>query len=81
MAEERERERERERADCFILIVFLVSCNFWCSVALSHGNVGLSVVYDCGISYSYSLIFWKCKGFSYDDNLPYQCQFYVTSLH
>ena len=28
-----------------------------CSVSFPHGNVGSSAVYDCGISWQYSLIF------------------------
>ena len=31
---------EEERANCFILIVFLMSCDCGCSVALPHGVVG-----------------------------------------
>ena len=41
---------EEDRADCFALIVFLMSCDCWCSVALPHGVVGWSAVRDCGIS-------------------------------
>ena len=40
-------EAERERAGCFALIVFLMSSDCYCSVALPHGAVG---VCDCGIS-------------------------------
>ena len=29
-----------ERAGCFALFVLLVSCDCYCSVALSHGTVG-----------------------------------------
>ena len=47
---EREREREREREErererenwLLHLIVFLMSCDCWCSVALPHGAVGWS---------------------------------------
>ena len=52
----RERERERERAVCSILFASLVSCD--CYVALSHEALGLSAVCDCGISWSYSLVFF-----------------------
>ena len=38
------------RACCFTLIVFLLSYDFKCSVALSHGAVGWSAIFDCGIS-------------------------------
>ena len=51
-----ERERERERAVCSILFASLVSCD--CYVALSHEALGLSAVCDCGISWSYSLVFF-----------------------
>ena len=50
------RERERERAVCSALFAFLVSCD--CYVALSHEAFGLSAVCDCGISWSYSLVFF-----------------------
>ena len=39
-----------KRAVCFALIVFLMSCDSLCSVALSHGVMGWSAVCDCGIS-------------------------------
>ena len=41
--------RREERAGCFILIVYLLSCDCKCSVSLSHGVVGWSAVCDCGI--------------------------------
>ena len=44
-----------ERADWFTLIVFLMSCDCLCSVALPRGDIKLSAVCDCGISWSYSL--------------------------
>ena len=34
-------------------------CYYKQSVALPHGAVGWSAVCDCGISWSYSLTFWK----------------------
>ena len=46
-----------ERAGCFALTVFLMSCDSQCSVALPHGTLSWSAVYDCGISRSYSLAF------------------------
>ena len=49
-------ERDRERAVCSTLFAFLVSCD--CYVALSHEAMGLSAVCDCGISWSYSLVFF-----------------------
>ena len=52
----RERGRERERAVCSTLFAFLVSCDGY--VALSHEALGLSVVCDCCISWSYSLVFF-----------------------
>ena len=39
-----------ERAGCLALIVFLVSCDSQCFVALPHGAVGWSAVCACGIS-------------------------------
>ena len=40
-----------ERADYCALIVFLVSCGFWCSVVLAHDDVGWSLVCDCCITF------------------------------
>ena len=48
---------EEERAGCFILIVFLLSCGCLRSVSLPRGAVGKSVIYDWGLSWSYSLSF------------------------
>ena len=42
--------RGEERTDCFTLIVFLMYCCCQCSVAPPYDVVGLSAVYDCGIS-------------------------------
>ena len=39
-----------KRAGCFSLIVFLVSCDCWCSVNLPHDAMGWSAVCGCGIS-------------------------------
>ena len=39
-----------ERAGCFTMFIFLLSCDFYCSVAITHGAVGWSAVCDCGIS-------------------------------
>ena len=44
-----------EIAECFAIIVFLMSCSCQCSVAFSHGASGWSTVCDCSISWSYSL--------------------------
>ena len=38
----------KETAGCFALVVFLVSCGCWCSVALPRGAVTWSVV--CSVS-------------------------------
>ena len=46
----------RKRAGCFALIMYLLSCGCYCSVSLPHGVMGLSVVCDCGISWSYFLV-------------------------
>ena len=35
---------EEERVDCIALIVFLMSCDCQCSVALPHGAVGLIIL-------------------------------------
>ena len=43
----------RNRAGCFVLVVFLMSCGCWCSVALPHDAVCWSAVCDCGIAWSY----------------------------
>ena len=39
-----------DRVGCSTLIVFLLSCYSYCSVALYHGVVSWSAVCDCGIS-------------------------------
>ena len=39
-----------ERAGCFTLVVFLVSCDCYWSVALPQGAIGWSEVCDCGIT-------------------------------
>ena len=49
--------RGRERAGFFAFIVFWMSCYCKCLVALPRGAVYWSAVYDCGISWSYSLTF------------------------
>ena len=42
---------EKEKAfSIFTVIVFQMSCDSKCSVARSHGAVGLSAVCDCGNS-------------------------------
>ena len=58
---------EEERASCFTVIVLFLSCDCKCSVSLPHGAAGWSAVCDCGISWSYSLTFYKIhtfKGFT-----------------
>ena len=40
---------EDEKAGSFAFIAFCVSCYCKCLVALPHGAMGWSVVYDCGI--------------------------------
>ena len=49
--------RERGGAICFDLIVYLLSCGFWCSKPLPRGAVGWTVICDIGISWSYALAF------------------------
>ena len=46
----RDRQRGRERTVCLNVIVFLMSCDCYCSVAPPHGALGWSAVCDCGIS-------------------------------
>ena len=41
---------EEERAGCITLIVFLMSCDCKCSVALPRGIVCWSAMCDCGFS-------------------------------
>ena len=53
----------KERAGCFTLFVFLVSRD--CYVALPHDATSLSAVFDCGMSYSYSLTIFKVVLMSY----------------
>ena len=38
---------------CFALDIFLLSRGCWFSVFLLRGAYGYSIVYDCGISWSY----------------------------
>ena len=42
-----------ERADCFIFVVFWMSCRCYHSSVLLRCAMGWSVVCDCGISWSY----------------------------
>ena len=46
---------EEERAGCFTLIVFLMSCDIKCSIALPHSAMGWSEFCDCSISWTYFL--------------------------
>ena len=46
---------EKERTGCFTLFVLLLLCGCNCFMSLPHGAVGLSVVRDCGVSWSYTL--------------------------
>ena len=48
-------QSSRWERSCFTLIVFLMPCGCLCSVTLPYGAVGWSAMYDCGISWSYSL--------------------------
>ena len=41
---------EEEKAGCFAIVVLQMHCYYKCSVALAHGAVGWSALYDCGIS-------------------------------
>ena len=41
---------EEEKAGCFAIIVLKMYCYYKCYVALPHGAVGWSAVYDFGIS-------------------------------
>ena len=55
---ERERERERElRADCFTLIVSLISFGCLCRVSLPRGAMGWPAECGCGYSWPCSLAF------------------------
>ena len=49
----------RERAGCFTSIVIMVSFGCLWSVSLPNGVMGWSAVWECGISWSYSLTFLK----------------------
>ena len=44
-----------------LVIIFLLSCNYKCSVPLPRGAVGRSAVCDCGISCLYSLTLCRIK--------------------
>ena len=52
---------EEKRAGCFALIAFLMSFDWWRSVALSQYAVGLSAVFACGISWSYYIFQWNIQ--------------------
>ena len=41
---------EEEKAGCFTSIISQMYCYYKCSVALPHGAMGWSAVYDRGIS-------------------------------
>ena len=47
----------RGRELSYTLFVFFLLYGYLNSVPLPHGAVGSSVVCDCGISWSYSLVF------------------------
>ena len=48
-----------ETAGCFTLFFLgMVSCDCFCSVALTNRAVGWSAVWDCGISSLYSIAFF-----------------------
>ena len=40
---------KKERAGCYTLIVFLMSCDLWCSGTLPRAAVVWCAVYDCGL--------------------------------
>ena len=42
---------------CIMIVVLLFLVYYDCCVALPRGAIGLSAVYDCNISWSYSLFF------------------------
>ena len=46
-----------KRADCFTLMVSMLACGCLCFVPLSLGALSWSVMRNCDISWSYSLIF------------------------
>ena len=41
---------EEGKAGCFAIFVLQMYCYYICSVALPHGALGWSAVYNCGIS-------------------------------
>ena len=47
---------EKEKAGCFAIFVLQIY-DFKSTLALPHGAVGLSAVFDCDISWSYSINF------------------------
>ena len=52
-------------AGCFTIYAFLVSWNYYCSVALSHGTEDRSAVCDCGVCILYSAhthLLFRVKG-------------------
>ena len=46
-----------KRAGCFTSIMFLLSSDCLSSVTFPRGDMGQSVVWDCGISWFYLLVF------------------------
>ena len=85
---------EEEGADCFSVIVFLMSNGCKCCVSLLCSAVGWSTQYDCVVSYSYLILYtvhiWciarhQISG-CYNLHLPYypmldiQIEFFSCSL-
>ena len=56
-----------ERAVCFTFVVFRMSCHCNRSLTLPHGVIGWSIVYDCGISWPYSLTFYRIANLAITD--------------
>ena len=40
----------RDRVGCFAMIVFIMSCDCYCSAALPRGTLGWFAVFDFGIT-------------------------------
>ena len=47
-----------EKAGCFALIVFMVPCGYWCSVAFPHGDIVWSAVVIVVFPDHTHLLFW-----------------------
>ena len=51
-----------ERAGCITKHVSILLCVYLCSVSISRGDLGWSVIRDCGIFWAYSFCMSRSRG-------------------